>query len=542
MKRGTILKFAACIAVVGMAAGCGGGSKSSKASFKPEIATSAPAGDKQVDSITWNVGAGEPDSMDPAMSANDSISTINGNLCESLMRYGSNYAVEPALASSVQHPDSLTWIFHLREGVTFWDGSPVTAADVVYSIERILDPKLGSSWAAWAPDGATARAIDDKTVELKVTKFNSTAEGYFATPAFSVVSKKFAAKAGKAFGTDKGGVMCTGAYKIASWNTGESLTITRNDLWWDKDNAPKVKNVKFVFVSDPAAQTAGLVSGDIDGQFNLQVGSYKQLSKAGGRLLFARSLAPVYLDVLKSDGALGDQKVRQAIQKSIDYEGIVKSVYLGAADPLRALVPPNAWGEGPQKAVYERAYNELPEAKQDLGGAKKLIADSPDAKKEIVFAYATASGEETKIATAIADSANSIGLNIKLKPLTGADYNALFSSEEARAGVDMFLVSGYLDFPDPLPYYGYLAIGSYYNFSNYKNQEYTDHIKAAFNEQDPAKKAELTSKAQAIIGKDLQVTPILTTFTGVYYNKSLGGLVPSQSFYYTPWAAQLGGS
>lgn len=562
MKPSTIIRAGAVIIAVGLVAACGGGSggesttepaastagetapDSSTAGespevFSPAISTQAPAGTNEVPAITWNLSTGEPSSLDPAYSSLENISTVVGPMCESLQRFTTDYAVEPALATSIEHPTPTTWVVNLREGVTFWDGTPMTADDVVFSVNRILNPELGSSWIGWAPQGATVEATDANTVTITIPEYNSMVENFFQTPAFMVVSKAFAEKAGATFGTAAGGIMCTGPYKLGAWDSGQSITLERNDAWWDAAAAPKVASIKFTFAVDPAAQTAGMVSGDINGQFTVPVSAYEQLSQAGN-MLFATSLSPTFIATMDTEGPMGDLAVRQALASSIDYAGIVSTIYRDAAAPLRALVPPAAYGYA--KDVYQPAYDALPEPTQDLQKAKELAASSTKSQEPLTLAYFSLSNEESKAATAIADSANSIGLNVELKPLDAATYGAIFYSPEARAGIDALLLTGYLDFPDPLQYYQYFAIGSFYNFAGYSNQEYTDLISKALGEADPQKKAEYVVQAQQIMVNDAFNIPVVTSYVSLFYGKELGGYLPAQYFLYTPWAAQLGGS
>lgn len=546
MRSSPIVQAGVLLAAAGLISACtggGGGSNSATSEgpqpFAPAISTEAPAGPNEVPSVTWNLSTGEPASLDPAYSSLENISTVVGPMCESLQRFTTDYAVEPALATSIEHPDPTTWIVKLREGVTFWDGTPMTAEDVVFSANRILNPELGSSWITWAPLGATVEATDPSTVTITIPEYNSMVENFFQTPAFMVVSKAFAEKAGADFGTAAGGVMCTGPFKLGSWESGQSITLERNDAWWDTAAKPKVASIKFTFAVDPAAQTAGMLSGDIGGQFTVPVSAYEQLSQSGN-MFFAKSLSPTFIATLNSDGPMGDLAVRQALASSIDYAGIVSTIYRGAATSLRALVPPAAYGYA--KDVYQPAYDALPEPAQDLEKAKELAASSTKAKDPINLAYFSLSNEESKAATAIADSANSIGLNVQLKPLDAATYGAIFFSPEAREGIDALLLTGYLDFPDPLQYYQYFSIGSFYNFGGYDNQAYTDLITQALGEADPQKKAEYVVQAQDIMVKDMYNIPIVTTYVSAYYGKDLGGYLPAQYFLYTPWAAQLGGA
>ncbi|GII05905.1 ABC transporter substrate-binding protein [Planobispora takensis] len=504
----------------------------------PVITTSAPAPTKDVDSVTWNLSTGEPATVDPAQAGVESISTIVGNMCEGLFTLGPDYRLQPALATGFTHPDPLTYVISLRKGVKFWDGEPVTAQDVLYSVRRILDPKLGSSWIGWAVNLEGIEATGDDEITVKLKKPDVMVPNFFAMPAFFVVRKDFAEKAGKDFGTAKSGVMCTGPYKYGSWTQGQNVTLSRNDAWWNTGVRPRIKDLRFTFVTDPSAQTAALVSGDVDGQFIVPRAAHEQLA-AKGNMLYGTSLSPTFLAVLNPGGALSDPATRQALRALIDYKGVIGSVYRGTAQPLRALVPPAAWGYA--QDVFQAEYDKLPEPVQDLEKAKSLVGRSAKAKEKIVLAYLTASEEETRTATAIADAATRAGMTIELRPLTGEQFGAVFAAPQARAGIDLFLVTGYLDFPEPLSYYQFFTSGSFYNFPGYKNTDYDAAISAAMTTEDPAARAREVAKAQALMAEDLINIPIATQYVNVYYGPELTGLVPRQSYLNTPWATTLGG-
>ncbi|HEX2316730.1 MAG TPA: ABC transporter substrate-binding protein [Thermomonospora sp.] len=530
--------LAALLAGVCALAACSSGGGPAATQDAPTVTTSVPAAARDVDTVTWNTPSGEPPTLDPAQSSIDSVSTIAANMCEALFTFGPDYRREPALATGVEQPDPRTYVIRLRRGVRFWDGRPVTVEDVVYSIRRILDPGLGSSWIGWARHLDTVEVTGRDEVTIRMKKTDVLVPNYFATPAFSVVQKDFAEAAGKRFGTAGTGVMCTGPYKLGRWTQGQNITLTRNDAWWNTGVRPRVKNLRFTFVTDPSAQTAALASGDVDGQFNVPRAAHGRLARQGN-LLFGRSLAPTFLSVLDARGPLADPATRQALQALIDYKGITGSVYRGTAQPLRALVPPAAWGYAAD--VFQREYAKLPEPVQDLDKARALVNGSARARQKIVLAYTTAIEEETRIATAIAAGAASVGMSIELKPLTAEQFASVFSSPRAREGIDLFLTSGYLDFPEPLAYYQYFTTGNFYNFSGYSNKDYDAALAAAMTTEDPAERAGHVVRAQAIMARDLATIPVATQFVNVYYGPDLAGLVPRQNYLYTPWATMLGG-
>jgi peptide/nickel transport system substrate-binding protein len=107
---------------------------------------STPAAGR-IESFTWNLGAGEPASLDWVRNYSESENIVQANLCEGLMRQNSDFSISPGLAESSDQPDPRTAVYRIRKGVTFWDGSPLTADDVVFSLSRHRDPASGSYWA-----------------------------------------------------------------------------------------------------------------------------------------------------------------------------------------------------------------------------------------------------------------------------------------------------------------------------------------------------------------------------------------------------------
>jgi peptide/nickel transport system substrate-binding protein len=520
-------------------AACSGGSTGSTAGPKDvSIATSVPAPKGDVDSITWNLPAGEPNTLDPAQSALDSISTLDANLCEQLATFGTDYKLQPSLAEKISEPDDKTFVFDLRPGVTFWDGSPMTADDVVYSMDRVRDEKVASAWAS-SFDGVTSiEKTGPMQVTVKFDKPNVLFKWYQATPAMSIVSKAATEKLGKKFGTASGGIMCTGPYKIEKWRSGQDITLVRNDSYWGAK--PKVAKARFTFDTDTSSATSALLRGDVDGQWTNAVSSQTKLAKSGsGKMLYGQSLSPVFLTTFTQDPAVKNPDIRKALSMTVDVQGIAKSVYGGAAKPIKKLTSPATWGYS--KPIFQAAYDKLPEPKQNLAEAKKLV-EAAGSVPPLTFAYDNGSAEDSKVALSMQASAKQIGLDIKLRSLSSTDYNKIFSDEQAREGLSGYIVRGYLDFPEPLSYDLYATQGSYYNYVGYDNPEYDKLLAEATATVDDDARATLVTQAEALRSNDHYVVPIVTPYIDVFVNKRLTGLVPSQSFLYTPWLASIGSS
>ena len=147
-------------------------------------------------------------------------------MCESLLRQAPAGAPEPGLAT-VSNPSPTTMVFTLRPGVRFWDGHPVTSADVVYSLDRQINPRLGgfnvadfSRVASIYRDQPVQPGDDHASVQPDYWL-----EGELASIPGIIIEKNFAEKQGKNYGTPAGSIMCTGAYMLKSWTRGR---ISRN--------------------------------------------------------------------------------------------------------------------------------------------------------------------------------------------------------------------------------------------------------------------------------------------------------------------------
>src|SRR5687768_2436112 len=111
--------------------------------FELSAQTAAPSGD--IDAFSW-VSYAEPYSLDYAYAFDYSDNQVLANVCESLLRLNPDYTLSPGLAEAYAHPTPATWVYTIRDGVRFHDGTALTAADVVASLRRHIDPAVGSSW------------------------------------------------------------------------------------------------------------------------------------------------------------------------------------------------------------------------------------------------------------------------------------------------------------------------------------------------------------------------------------------------------------
>lgn len=497
-----------------------------------------------LDSITWNLGGGEPTSLDYSYTWDTGPGNmVLANLCDNLMRQNPDSTYSPAVASAASTPDDTTYVYDLREGVTFSDGTPMTADDVVFSLQRQLNPDVGSFWAVWFQNVESVKATGPMQVTVKLKAPDVLFGQMMATPAGAVVQKAYVEAKGQAYGTAAGGVMCTGPYELTKWSTGAGITLTARDDYWDKALQPKVKTVNFTFVRDPATVTNGLLTGSIDGTWTAPISGLGQLnSSTTGKLWSNSGTWSTMLTMASFSGALKDARIRQALQKSIDYEGITTGLLQGTAVPGASVVSPAYWSYA--KETYAAAYEALPAAEQDLDGAKALVEAAGAPSAPIVVAFDSGDTIAASTVASIQDSAKKVGLTVELKPLPAATLVTLFYDPAAREGVDAIYSTSSGDIPEPLEVFSQFVSTSYLNYTGFVNPAYDEPLAEARGVADPQARAALVAKGQAA------AADIVQTFLPLSHNKVLlylnnrvtGAPVNSLSSLYYPWAATLGSS
>src|SRR6478736_2312398 len=251
--------------------------KAQPAEWEYTTQTDAPSGD--IDSFTW-ANYAEPYSLDYAYAFDYADNQVLANVCESLMRLNPDYTLSPGLAESVAQPTPETWVYEIRDGVTFHDGTPLTAADVVASMSRILDPAVGSSWYSVYQNVVSIEQTGDLQVTVTMNGPDSQFNLGMGGSAGVIESAATLAEKGADYGNSTGGVNCTGPFSFGEWKSGESITLERFDDYWDPELKAKAGEVKFVFMNDPNARINALKSGEVDGGWMIPADAVPQLTSS----------------------------------------------------------------------------------------------------------------------------------------------------------------------------------------------------------------------------------------------------------------------
>ena len=280
-RAAVIAVIAACTMVIAGCTGSASDPASSPGNDSPgaSLAAVTPAGTKPVSSVVWATNR-DVISLDPITSAGYPEYTTDSLMCESLLRQAPDGSLQPGLAT-VSNPSPATLAFTLRPGVKFWDGHPVTPADVVYSLDRAADPKLGGYYAGRLDRIASVTATSPTRVTVKLTQPDYWLEGELSSMPGIIIEKSFAEKEGKNYGTPAGSIMCTGAYMLKSWTPGVGVVAVRNPHYWNPSVHPLAGQITIKGVPDVTSLTEGLLTGAIQGDYGVGLPTLGQLKHSG---------------------------------------------------------------------------------------------------------------------------------------------------------------------------------------------------------------------------------------------------------------------
>lgn len=536
MSRATAL-LVCTVAVAATAVACSGATGPAAGGAYTVTPTSPPARGA-LTGLTWSLYA-EPYTLDYARAYDYPPNTVLANVCEQLLRVTPDLKIEPGLAEKVTNPDPKTWVYALRSGVMFHDGTTMTADDVVASLTRHMDPATGSPWGSAFKNVASIAKSGPLEVTIRLTKPDVLLNELLAASPGTVESAAFLKKTGKDYGGPKGKVNCTGPYALADWAQGESVTLTKYDKYWDTSLAPKNDSVTFTFIEDPAARTSAFLSGTADGGYMVPSSSLGQLrTTQKGKLYFGPNTAAADLSVLDFEGPLGDLKVRRALSMALDRKNLVKAAAGGVGVPAKAPTARGAWALVPEKT--EAYFAALPEPVYDVAAAKKLIEEAGATGRRVTLATSTLAPEISVVANAVQAAGKQIGLDVRLKSVAPEAYSSLFVEPAARKGLDLVITNGYDNTPDPLEFYQYLRTGDLGNYGNWSNAAYDAAFDKANAEPDPARRADLTAELQKIAVRELPVIPLYEAPYSVFLGSRVTGAPTGIAQLYYPWAATIG--
>lgn len=481
------------------------------------IALAAPA---LAEDLTIGL-ASEPTSIDPHYHNLGPNNQLAEHIYGTLIMQDENQQLEPGLAVSWEAIDDLTWEFKLREGVTFHDGNPLTADDVVFTFERAPDvPNSPSSYATYIK-GKTAVKVDDLTVHIKTeAPYPLMPSDVSTIPIVSVEAGEGAStedyNAGKA-------AIGAGPYKFVDYVPGDRITLEKNETYWGE--APAWDKVTFKPIKSSPSRVAALLAGDVDVIEAVPTTDIESLKGEESVSLFqgvSNRVIYLHLDHARADSPfvkakdggeienpLQDQRVREAISKAINRDAIVERVMEGVALPAGQLLPEGFYGVSPN----------LKPVAFDPESAKALLAEAgvPDGFQLTIHGPNDRYINDAKIAEAIAQMLTRIGIDTAVETMPRSVYFSRASSGGADGTPEFSFIlvgwgAGSGEASSPLKsliatYDEALGFGAS-NRGRYSNAEVDALLEEALRTIDDDAREELLAKATEIAINDGAIIPL----------------------------------
>lgn len=462
---------------------------------------------------------GDALSLDPH-SLNESLQlSVTGNVYEGLTGRNKDLSLAPALATSWKQTSPTVWRFELRKGVTFHDGTPFTADDVIFSFQRSGGD--GSDMKSYTNDIAEIRKVDNFTVEF-VTKAPFPILPEVISLVY-VMSKKWSEdnQATKPVDRRKGVENAasfrangTGPFRVRERQPSIKTTFARNGNYWGKIDG-NVTEVIYTPITNDATRIAALMSGEIDVMEPVPVQDVARLnSSANAKAMQGPELRTIFLGMdqkrdellyssVKGKNPFKDKRVRQAFYQAIDIEGIKRTVMRGAANPTALMVGPGING-------FDANMNKrLP---FDTEAAKKLMTDAgyPNGFEVTMNCPNDRYVNDGEICQAVAANLSRIGVKINLQ----AEGKGTYFPKILRRDTSFYLLGW-----TPGTYDSHNALNGLmrcvddkgsgqFNLGSYCNPKVDELILKIQSETDKPKRQAMIAEAFKLHGDDIGHLPL----------------------------------
>lgn len=528
MRNKLLVTLLIAVMAVSMLSACGKNDSSGSTSGNGSSGNKVTYDDGFGENVLRITYRAEPESVDPACTTADYILMMN--CMDTLVKTETNDKNEnvtvPWVAKSWEiSDDGLTYKFKLRDDVKFHNGEKLTADDVLYTVDRMLQPERAAVNTSWMDVIAGAQDVLDgkaKTVEGKgiiiEDDYNFSiilADSYapflacLSTPAWSLCNREAGEKADEAgggaatsvYGSDPAYFSASGPFILKEWELNDHVFLETNKDYWA--GASDMDGILLKIIPDAQTEKMLFDSGQID-IFDLdhaldQIPTYRDNPDYKNNFVEKTVLGTSYLSLNESIEPLGDVKVRKALQMAIDRDTLIQSMYYGAATPACTFLPEGVPG-------YDKNSEPI---KYDPEGAKKLLEEAgyADGFDLTITQTVDDSQSDQEVNEAIAKMFEAIGVRAKIEQYDNATWYSVRSNGE----LPMYRTSWTADFNDPDNFL-YQMYGSSSNKArswNYYNTEAIARLEAARHMTDEkARTEEYKALDKLIIRDDAAMIPL----------------------------------
>ena len=502
---------------------CGGSSDNSGSAETSAAQTQASAQSGAVEEGTLRVAyAADYQTLDAQKTTADYTVPINvfDRLFEIVPAEGGSTEIVNSLVEDYTvSEDGLTYDFTLKEGIVFSDGTPLTADDVLYTIERALTMPESVQTDIYSSIAGAQDLMDGAATSLSGlmvtddTHFTITLDhpyagflGQLATPCAVILSRSITEAAGDSFGQDAAVTIGTGPYMVTEWNRNQSLILEANPNYWGEQ--PEAKRVEILIVPDVSTMSMMFQNGELDvldgDELDAAVfDSTYRTPQYEDKIVSANRLSTTYMALNENVEPLNDVRVRKAIQMAIDRQSILDTVYSGGGNLVDGIFSQGLIGFTEENQGW---------LQYDPDGAKALLEEAgygDGFTMEISSDNSAASGT-LLVLQIIQQNLAEVGISVEIMPYDEASWLDLRSSGEMPS----FVATWTADYNDPDNFI-YTFFGTPENTVNrslnYSDQDIISRVAAARTIVDEDERlAEYAALEKKIIEEDAAWVPLFS--------------------------------
>lgn len=516
----SILSLVLAVLVVSACSGGNNGNNAASPSAGGSASPSASAtasGDQPKDGGNLIIGvASDPIILNPIYAGDRVSLTIDQALYAPLFQVNNGKKTFYLADSLEPSADNLTYTLKLKKGLTWHDGKPLTADDVVFTFNAILDEKQNSMFRENLIIGGKpiqAVKVDDTTVEFKLPQVNPAFEATLVqlTP---IPKHIFENEANIEKSPKNNAPVGSGPFKFKEYKTGEYVTLERFDNYFE--GKPHLDSITYRIAKDTNSANLALQNGEINVKYldPQDVSTIEATGKFDIRPYSEGRLAYLLFNEGSDTGALAKKEVRQAISYALSRDELIQAVYGSTeyADPAKSFETPDG--------LFHT--NDVPTYDNDVNKAKELLQAA--GVKNLKLRFIVSSGNKAQEAASlyIQQKLKAVGIDVELQNMDATAYGQKFGDVTAK---DYELAyGGYIMGYDPDAYSILFKSGANANYARYSNPEVDKLFEQGAGEADPAKRGEVYKKLQEIIAEDAVIYPVAYTKTIVAIDKRFGGL------------------
>ncbi|MBD2795343.1 oligopeptide ABC transporter substrate-binding protein OppA [Xenorhabdus sp. 18] len=486
----------------------------------------------------------EPGSLDPHKSEGDSEFDILRDFFERLVDTDKEENIIPALAERWETQDNKTWVFYLRKGVKWSDGTPLTAHDVVFSFRRLVTPDTLSPYGSYLIQAQIVnagdilsgkkksaelgvKALDDATIEITLKRPKAGFLQMLAHPAVSPVSEKVIKKYGNKW-TQPQHFVSNGPFKLSEWVVNEKIVGVRNPYYWGDKNTV-INKVTYLPLSDYKADFNRYLTGEIDISNGGPSEFLPLVKKKYGDQLHVRPVMSVYYYLFNTQKPpFDDVRVRQALALALDRNIITDKVLGNGQKPAYDVVSPGAGGIYLKPPEYASWTQE-----QHVAQAKKLLNEAGFNEKnplKFTLLYNTSDGHK-KIAIAASSAwRKNLGVEVVLQNQESKTQN----DSMAQGDFELTRYAWNADYNSPTSFLDIFTSGNTNNYTKYQNKVFDQWALKADETNDPAD----YQRAIDILNQEMPAIPVyyyvrvklVKPYIGGFHIDSMGNM-PTKDLY-----------